>query len=85
MSPTEDNLKVELQDKIGKMISEALSFQEPIVRVIHKDISMQSIHSEEFRALLEKAMRRGGVPVSEINSLFAVGDAAPARTSFEVV
>jgi hypothetical protein len=83
--PTEENLGAELDHKIGKMIDEALSFQAPRVRVIHKDIAVQSIQNEEFRTPLEKAMRRRGVPVSEITSLFAIGDAAPARTSFEVV
>jgi hypothetical protein len=52
--------------------------------VVHKDVAIQSIHNEEFRALLEEAMRRRGVPITEISSLFGIGDAAPARASFNV-
>jgi hypothetical protein len=66
------------------MINDALSFQNPTVRVIRKDVAFQSIHNEEFRATLENAMQRRGVPVAEIRSLFGVGDAAPAQASFSV-
>ncbi len=82
VSPTEENLIPDLKNLVGKMIANALSFQNPVVRVVHKDVSMQSIHDEEFRTLLEKAMRSRGVPISEITSLFGVGDAAPALASF---
>jgi hypothetical protein len=79
---TEENLKPELQDRVGKMIDAALSFQNPVVRVVHKDVAMQSLHDQEFRAPLEKAMRRRGVPITEIKTLFGIGEVAPARASF---
>jgi hypothetical protein len=65
------------------MIDDALSFQSPTVRVVYKDVAIQSIRNEEFRALLEKAMRHRGVPITEIKTLFGVGDAAPASAGFQ--
>jgi hypothetical protein len=83
VEPTDENLKLDLKDRVATMVNEAFSFQNPVVRMIPKDVSLQSIHNKEFRALLEKAMR-GKVPVAEINSLFGVGDAAPSQASFSI-
>jgi hypothetical protein len=81
---TDDDLKVELQDLVATAIDDTLLFEEPIVRVVYKDITIQSIDDQAFRNELETAMRRKGrgrekVPIVEIKSLFGVGDAAPAR------
>jgi hypothetical protein len=78
-------LKPDLQELIRKLLNEALSFQNPVARVVYKDVVIQSIHNKEFRALVEAAMRRRNVPITKIKTLFGVGNAAPARAGFDVL
>lgn len=82
---TEENLRSELVHRIDTLVNDALLFQEPIVRVIYKDIARQSVDSVEFRGLLAKAMQRRGVPVPEIESLFSAGDAALTAHGFKPI
>jgi hypothetical protein len=63
---------------IDELIRKTISFEPPRVRVVYKNIAPESVRNPEFLEPLHKIMRRRGVPLAVIESLFASGDAAPA-------
>jgi hypothetical protein len=78
LPPTTDNLEQELRGIVQKLLSTAISFEPPRVRVVYKNIAPESVRDADFLEPLRKIMQRRGVPISIINSLFASRDAAPA-------
>jgi hypothetical protein len=82
LAATDENLEKELRSVIEELIRKAISFEPPRVRVVYKNIAPESVRNPEFLEPLHKIMRRRGVPVAVIESLFASGDAAPARGGF---
>jgi hypothetical protein len=79
--PTDDNLEKQLRAVVQDLSSEAISFEEPRVRVIYKNVAPESVRDPKFLEPLKNIMKRRGVPVAMIEGLFASGDAAPAKGS----
>jgi hypothetical protein len=63
------------------MISMAISFEKPRVRVVYKNVAPESVRDPKFLEPLQQIMQRRGVPLTLIDSLFKIGDAAPASTT----
>jgi hypothetical protein len=82
LTPTPEILEKELRSICQDLSQKAISLEEPLVRVVYKSIAPESVRDPEFLEPLRMSMRRRGVPVGAIESLFASGDAAPARDSF---
>ena len=78
LAPTDENLQKQLRSVIDELIRKTISFEPPRVRVVYKNIAPESVRNPEFLEPLHKIMRRRGVPLAVIESLFASGDAAPA-------
>ena len=77
--PTPENLERQLRFLVEEVIRKAISFESPRVRIVYKNVAPESVRDHAFLEPLRKIMQRRGVPVSVIDSLFASGDAAPAR------
>jgi hypothetical protein len=78
---TDENLQRELHNIVKMTTTEAIAFEAPQVRVVYKNVAQESVHDSDFREPLRKVMLRRRVPISIIDSLFSVGDAAPAKGS----
>jgi hypothetical protein len=79
VDPTPENLKRQLRLIVEEVIRKAVSFEAPQVRVVYKNVAPESVRDPKFLQPLRKIMQHRGVPVCVIDSLFASGDAAPAR------
>jgi hypothetical protein len=79
LPPTKENLEKQLRSLVQDLSRNAISFEEPWVRVVYKNIAPESVRDPGFIEPLKKIMQRRGVPVAVIESLFASGEAAPAR------
>lgn len=79
LDPTPENLKRELEYTVKQVILKAIAFEEPRIRVVYKNVAPESVCDDKFIEPLIKIMRRRKVPEAVIESLFASGDAAPAR------
>jgi hypothetical protein len=77
--PTSENLEKQLRAVVDDLGRKAISFEEPRIRVIYKSVAPESVRDPEFIEPLKKIMQRRNVPVAIIESLFASGDAAPAK------
>jgi hypothetical protein len=82
LEPTDSNLEHQLRNVTQGLLLKAISFEPPRVRVIYKNVAPESVRDPSFLDPLKKIMDRRGVPISIIESLFASGDAAPARDGF---
>jgi hypothetical protein len=78
---TDENLQRELHNIVKMTTTEAIAFEAPQVRVVYKNVAQESVHDADFREPLRNVMLRRRVPISIIDSLFSVGDAAPAKGS----
>jgi hypothetical protein len=81
LPPTDENLEKQLRDLVQDLSNQAISFEEPRVRVIYKNVAPESVRDPKFLEPLKKNMKRRGVPLAMIQALFASGDAAPAKGS----
>jgi hypothetical protein len=79
---TDESIERELRNIVKMTTNEAIAFEPPQVRVVYKNIAQESIYDADFHGSLRKVMIRRRVPISLIDSLFAVGDAAPAKGRF---
>jgi hypothetical protein len=64
------------------LVEKAVSFDEPRVRLVYKNIAPESVHDQDFLKRLKGIMESRDVPIAVIESLFASGDAAPATSGF---
>jgi hypothetical protein len=78
--PTNENLEKQLRAVVDDLSRKAILFEEPRVRVVYKSIAPESVRDPAFISPLKKIMQRRNVPVAIIESLFASGDAAPAKS-----
>jgi hypothetical protein len=82
LAPTSENLEKQLRSDVQEMIRKAFSFEAPRVRTVYKNIAPESVRDPEFLKPLQEIMQRRRVPIAVIESLFASGDAAPAKGGF---
>jgi hypothetical protein len=79
---TTANVRSELKRLASKIFEDAISFDEPKVRVLYKNVAPENIRDPAFSDVLRNHMDRMGVPQEIIDSLFESGQAAPASGAF---
>lgn len=84
IEPTPDKIKDELQKLAQEIFDNAVSFKEPKVKILYKDVAPENIQNSTFLEVLQKIMFKRRVPQEIINSLFESGHAAPERGTFKV-
>jgi hypothetical protein len=80
--PTKENVRGELQRLAHEIFEGAISFDEPKVKVLYKNVAPENIHDPAFLGVLKKHMNRRRVPKAVIDSLFESGQAAPESGAF---
>lgn len=75
----DDSLRVELENRANEVFSEMLNFDPPSVRLVEKNISPKNVEDPRFIDRLKVVMERRRVPKDIIDSLFAIGGAAPEQ------
>jgi hypothetical protein len=79
---TTANVRSELKRLASKIFEDAISFDEPKVRALYKNVAPENIRDPGFSDVLRNHMDRMGVPQEIIDSLFESGQAAPASGAF---
>jgi hypothetical protein len=75
---TDEILSQEMDSIVKEIAEKAISFDPRQVRIVYKSVSPESVQQKDFLDPLREVMRRRRVPRTVIESLFAIGDAAPA-------
>ncbi len=76
------NIRSELRRLAVKIFDDAISFDDPRVRVLYKNVAPENISDPAFSHNLRNHMDRRGVPQNIIDSLFESGHAAPEKGAF---
>jgi hypothetical protein len=82
IEPTHHNIKAELQRFAREIFESAISFDEPKVKVLYKNVAPENIRDDAFLEVLKNIMVRRRVPQAIIASLFESGQAAPEAGAF---
>ena len=81
-TPTEENLKNELRRLAQQIFASAVSFYEPQVNVVYKNVAPENIENRAFLEPLKRNMLKRRAPPEFIASLFESGSAAPQNGAF---
>jgi len=79
---TPENIRVELQRLAQEIFESAVSFDEPKVRILYKNVAPENLRESAFLGVLKKIMLKRRVPRQIIDSLFEAGQAAPETGTF---
>lgn len=82
IEPTLQNIKVELARFAEEIFESAISFDEPKVKVLYKNVAPENVRDSAFVEVLKNIMVRRRVPRTIIASLFEFGQAAPVTGAF---
>ena len=79
---TPEKIRTELQRLAQEIFESAISFDEPKVKVLYKNVAPENIRDGTFLEVLKNIMVRRRVPREIIESLFKSGEAAPESGAF---
>jgi hypothetical protein len=82
IEPTHHNIKTELRRFAREIFESTISFDEPKVKVLYKNVAPENIRDDAFLEVLKNIMVRRRVPQAIIASLFESGRAAPEAGAF---
>jgi len=82
IEPTPQNIKAELARFAQEIFENAISFDDPKVKVLYKNVAPENIRDSAFLEVLKNNMVRRRVPQAIIASLFESGQAAPEIGAF---
>jgi hypothetical protein len=82
IEPSPQNIKVELERFAQEIFTSGISFDEPKVKVLYKNVAPENIRDSAFLEVLKNIMVRRRVPQTIIASLFESGQAAPETGAF---
>jgi len=82
IEPTPPNIQVELKRFAQEIFESGISFDEPKVKVLYKNVAPENIQDGAFLEVLKNIMVRKRVPPAIIESLFESGQAAPETGAF---
>ena len=82
IEPTRENIRNELQRMAQEMFEKAISFDEPKVRILYKNVAPENIRESAFLDVLKTIMVKRRVPREIIESLFESGQVAPETGAF---
>ena len=82
IEPTPQNIKAELDRIAQKIFESGISFDDPKVKVLYKNVAPENIQDPAFLEVLKNIMIRRRVPPAIIASLFESGQAAPETGAF---
>jgi len=84
IEPTPDRIRVELQRLAEEIFEKAVTFDEPKMKVLYKNVAPENVRDPAFLDVLEEIMIKRRVPREIINSLFESGQAAPEAGAFRL-
>jgi hypothetical protein len=79
---TPENIRNELQRLAQEIFESAISFDEPKVKILYKNVAPENLQNTMFLEVLERIMVKRRVPREIVNSLFETGQAAPETGAF---
>ena len=79
---TPDNIRTALKRTASDLFSSAVAFEQPVVKVLYKNVSPENIRDPAFLDALEASMHKRKVPPEIVNSLFESGQVAPETGKF---
>lgn len=79
---TPEKIRAELQRLAQEIFENAISFDEPKVKLLYKNVAPENIRDGAFLKVLKGIMLRRRVPREIIGSLFESGQAAPETGAF---
>jgi hypothetical protein len=82
IEPTLQNIKAELERFAQEIFESGISFDDPKVKVLYKNVAPENIQDPAFLEILKNIMIRRRVPPAIIASLFESGQAAPETGTF---
>jgi len=82
IEPTPQNIKAELERFAQEIFESGISFDEPKVKVLYKNVAPENIQDRAFLEVLKNIMIKRRVPPAIIESLFESGQAAPEAGAF---
>lgn len=82
IEPTPQNIKAELKRLAQEIFESGISFDDPKVKVLYKNVAPENIQDPAFLEVLKNIMIRRRVPPAIIASLFESGQAAPETGTF---
>lgn len=82
IEPTAQSIKAELERFAQEIFESGISFDEPKVKVLYKNVAPENIQDRAFLDVLKNIMIKRRVPAAIIASLFESGQAAPETGAF---
>jgi hypothetical protein len=82
IEPTAESIKAELERFAQEILESGISFDEPKVKVLYKNVAPENIQDRAFLDVLKNIMIKRRVPPAIIASLFESGQAAPETGAF---
>jgi hypothetical protein len=82
IEPTAESIKAELERFAQEIFESGISFDEPKVKVLYKNVAPENIQDRAFLDVLKNIMIKRRVPPAIIASLFESGQAAPETGAF---
>lgn len=67
---------------VNKLFDQMLQVAQPEFRVIFKDIALEDLQDPDFMTSLRQVMEEASIPAKELETLFEIGHAAPAKGAF---
>jgi hypothetical protein len=82
IEPTPQNIKAELERFAQEIFESGITFDEPKMKVLYKNVAPENIQDRAFLEVLKNIMIKRRVPPAIIASLFESGQAAPEIGAF---
>ena len=82
IEPTPQKIMAELERFAQEIFESGITFDEPKVKVLYKDVAPENIQDRAFLEVLKNIMTKRRVPPEIIASLFESGQAAPETGAF---
>jgi len=79
---TPEKIRAELQRLAQELFKRAITFEEPTVKILYKNVALENIRDKKFLEALKTIMLERRVPRAIIDSLFESGEAAPESGAF---
>ena len=82
IEPTPKKIRDDLRQLAKEIFENAISFDEPKVKILYKNVAPENLRDGTFLDVLRKIMTKRRVPREIIDSLFESGQAAPEAGAF---
>jgi hypothetical protein len=82
IQPSPENIGVELNKLAAELFKKAIAFEPPVVKILYKNIALETVHDPKFLEPLKEIMVTKRVPQTIIDTLFESGQAAPQVGTF---